>query len=159
MSSKIKIISFLLLSSIMIKTFSNQIPIYINAGYDCYDALNNKTIRIIKKQVGVNNISYTLEDKQDYLGSDSNSVHYIYKNIATIYYHPNYSTDAKKKIGFKVDGANKGLVFTFNKSKKKLVLDNDRNDFKFTIKGNKVEGIIKNGKDKILINLKCNAEP
>jgi hypothetical protein len=139
------------------KTFSNQIPVYINAGYDCYDALNNVSMRVIKKQVGINNIPSTLLDRQDYLIADDININFIHKKIVTIYYNLSYQTHIKKQIGFKLNGSNKGVVFTFNDSNKKLFLENHKTHFDFIVKDNKIRGIIKNKKNKILIILCCNS--
>ena len=138
------------------KTFSNQIPVYINAGYDCYDALNNVSMRVIKKQVGINNIPSTLLDRQDYLIADDSNINFIHKKIVTIYYNPYYQIYIKKQIGLKLNGSSKGLVFIFIKSNKKLLLENRKSYFNFIFKGNKIRGFIKNKKDKILIILRCN---
>jgi hypothetical protein len=59
-----------------------------------------------------------LFNEEEFLTTENSNESAIYKKIATINYQTDYPMEIKKKIGFKVDGANKGLVFTFNKSKK-----------------------------------------
>ena len=155
--AKIKIIFFLSLSCVTLNNFADTIPVYISTHVDCYDALYNVGINV-KEKVKEKKHTYTLLNKEELLTPENSNDSVIYKKIATINYQTDYPTDTKKKIGFKVDGASKGIVFTFDKSKKELVLDNDKSNFNFTIKSNKVDGVIKNEKDKIIISLQCNTE-
>ena len=155
--AKIKIIFFLSLSCVALNNFANTIPVYISTHVNCYDALYNVGIKVEEKEKEKEH-TYTLLKKEEFLTTENSNDSVIYKKIATINYQTDYPTDTKKKIGFKVDEASKGIVFTFNKSKKELVLDHDKSNFNFTIKSNKVEGVIKNKKDKIIISLRCNNE-
>jgi hypothetical protein len=139
----------------MIKTFSNNIPVYLQANYGCYEPLNEVYFRILIKEIDKNNHLFIMSDTQDYLITNNNRNYWIDKKISTIYYHPSYKINNKKLLGFKINGVEKGVLFIFNNKNKTLLTKSGNKHFNFNYNDHLIEGTIENKKNKILIYLKC----
>ena len=151
----LKIIFLLTILFIPLKSIADKIPIYLKASLDCYDLLSDAKINIIKKRVGADDNEYLIFEKDEYLITDRCGT--LCKKISEIDYYQDYSTDSNEHeyIEFKVKNANKSVILEFDKFKKHLLLNNKKKKFNFILKEYKVEGLIKNETDRILINLIC----
>ena len=153
---KMKVIIFIFLLSLTLKTFANVIPVYIEANYNCFDLLHNTNIQVLKKDTNKFGQTYILLDTLEYLDSQKNNNDlWLDKKIDTIRYDSDYQTDYITSLGFKIFGDRKGSVFIFHKKNKKLLTRNQKNKFQVKHHGHLISGFIDNEQNKIIIYLKC----